>query len=111
MTVEIGKSMPQCAIQATSGLTFTPDSAKGKKLVATMVSMANLTRTGFMNGDISTVMSPRTVLTWAENYSIFHDVHMAFRLSFLNKCDETERATIAEYYQRCFDVDLLQNAA
>ena len=84
---------------------------KGKKLVATMVSMANLTRAGFMNGDISTVMSPRTVLTWAENYSIFHDVHMAFRLSFLNKCDETERATIAEYYQRCFDVDLLQPVA
>jgi len=84
---------------------------KGKKLVTTMVSMANLTRVGFMNGDISTVMSPRTVLTWAENHAIFHDVDMAFRLSFLNKCDETERATIAEYYQRCFDVDLLQNAA
>jgi cobaltochelatase CobS len=85
--------------------------AKGKKLVATMVSMANLTRAGFMNGDISTVMSPRTVLTWAENFAIFHDVDMAFRLSFLNKCDETERATIAEYYQRCFDVDLLKHAA
>lgn len=81
--------------------------AKGKKLIATMVAMANLTRTGFINGDISTVMSPRTVITWAENYGIFHDVDMAFRLSFLNKCDEMERNTIAEYYQRCFGVDLL----
>lgn len=84
--------------------------AKGKKLVATMVAMANLTRAGFMNGDISTVMSPRTVITWAENTTIFGDVDMAFRLSFLNKCDEMERATIAEYYQRCFDVDLLAAA-
>ncbi len=82
-------------------------SAKHRKLVAAMVSMANLTRTGFMNGDISTVMSPRTVLSWAENYSIFADVDLAFRLSFLNKCDELERPTIAEYYQRCFDVDLM----
>ena len=84
--------------------------AKGKKLIATMVAMANLTRTGFINGDISTVMSPRTVITWAENFTIFNDVDMAFRLSFLNKCDEMERATIAEYYQRCFDVDLLAAA-
>lgn len=84
--------------------------AKGKKLIASMVAMANLTRAGFMNGDISTVMSPRTVITWAENQSIFGDVDMAFRLSFLNKCDEMERATIAEYYQRCFDVDLLAAA-
>ena len=83
------------------------NTAKGKKLVATMVAMANLTRAGFINGDISTVMSPRTVLSWAENYAIFDDVDMSFRLSFLNKCDEMERATIAEYYQRCFDVDLL----
>ncbi len=84
--------------------------AKGKKLISTMVAMANLTRAGFINGDISTVMSPRTVITWAENYSIFNDTDMAFRLSFLNKCDEMERATIAEYYQRCFDVDLLKAA-
>lgn len=81
--------------------------AKQRKLVAQMVAMANLTRTGFMNGDISTVMSPRTVLSWAENLSIFADVDLAFRLSFLNKCDETERGTIAEYYQRCFDSDLM----
>jgi len=82
-------------------------SPKGRKLVTNMIAMANLTRAGFMNGDISTVMSPRTVLSWAENYGIFHDVDMAFRLSFLNKCDEMERPTIAEYYQRCFDVDLM----
>lgn len=86
------------------------NNAKGKKQVATMVAMANLTRAGFMNGDISTVMSPRTVITWAENTAIFGDVDMAFRLSFLNKCDEMERATIAEYYQRCFDVDLMAAA-
>ncbi len=84
--------------------------AKGKKLISSMVSMANLTREGFMNGDISTVMSPRTVLSWAENTDIMGDTHTAFRLSFLNKCDEMERATIAEYYQRCFDVDLLAAA-
>lgn len=86
------------------------NNAKGKKLVASMVSMANLTREGFMNGDISTVMSPRTVLSWAENAEILGDADKAFRLSFLNKCDEMERATIAEYYQRCFDVDLLAAA-
>lgn len=84
--------------------------ADGSLLIARMVAMANLTRTGFMNGDISTVMSPRTVISWAENYAIFHDVDMAFRLSFLNKCDEMERATIAEYYQRCFDSDLMAAA-
>ena len=83
---------------------------KGRKLLTSMVSMANLTREGFMNGDISTVMSPRTVISWAENAEILGDVDTAFRLSFLNKCDEMERATIAEYYQRCFDVDLLAAA-
>lgn len=84
--------------------------AKQKNLVGTMVAMANLSRQGFMNGDISTVMSPRTVISWAENFQILHDVDLAFRLSFLNKCDEMERPTIAEYYQRCFDVDLLAAA-
>jgi cobaltochelatase CobS len=81
--------------------------AKNRKLVAQMVNMANFTRAGFMNGDISTVMSPRTVLSWAENMAIFNDTDLAFRLSFLNKCDEMERGTIAEYYQRCFNVDLM----
>lgn len=87
------------------------DDPKAKKLVAAMVAMANLTRQGFINGDISTVMSPRTVISWAENATIFGDIHMAFTVTFLNKCDELERPIIAEYYQRCFDVDLLDDAA
>jgi cobaltochelatase CobS len=87
------------------------NNAKGKKLISQMVAMADLSRQGFMNGDISTVMSPRTVLSWAENVQILGNVDTAFRLSFLNKCDEMERPTIAEYYQRCFDVDLYENAA
>ena len=68
--------------------------------------LADLTRKGFMAGDLSTVMSPRTVLTWAENARIFNNVTLAFRLSFLNKCDEVERPIIAEYYQRVFGIDL-----
>lgn len=79
---------------------------KGSEQVAAMVRMADLTRKGFMSGDLSTVMSPRTVITWAENTSIFGDMTLAFRLSFLNKCDEIERPTVAEYYQRCFGIDL-----
>jgi cobaltochelatase CobS len=85
--------------------------AKGKAMVKSMVTMAALTREGFIAGDISTVMSPRTVINWAENAKIFDDVDMAFRLTFLNKCDESEKPVIAEYYQRCFDVDLLEVAA
>ncbi len=81
-------------------------SAKQKEQLGTMIAMANLTREGFMNGDISTVMSPRTVINWAENTAIFDDVHAAFRLTFYNKCDETERPVIAEYYQRCFNKEL-----
>ena len=79
--------------------------------VASMVRLADLTRAGFINGDISTVMSPRTVITWAQNADIFGDLAFAFRLSFLNKCDEVERQTVAEYYQRCFGVDLLKAKA
>ena len=71
-----------------------------------MVALADLTRAGFINGDISTVMSPRTVITWAENARIFGDVGFAFRVTFLNKCDEAERSTVAEYYQRCFNEDI-----
>ena len=77
-----------------------------RKQVESMVALADLTRAGFINGDISTVMSPRTVITWAENARIFKDVGFAFRLTFLNKCDEAERSTVAEYYQRCFNEDL-----
>ncbi len=79
--------------------------------VANMVSVANLTRQGFMNGDISIVMSPRTVLMWAENARIFSDFGFAFRLTFLNKCDETERSIVAEYYQRCMGEELPESSA
>ena len=72
---------------------------------------ADLTRQGFMNGDISTVMSPRTVITWAQNANSFKDVGFAFRCSFLNKCDEAERGAVAEYYQRCFGEDLPDSPA
>ena len=78
----------------------------GTEQVAAMVRMADLTRKGFMAGDLSTVMSPRTVITWAENATIFGDMTLAFRLTFMNKCDEVERPTVAEYYQRCFGIDL-----
>ena len=85
---------------------------EGKKKISAMVRVADLTRSAFINGDISTVMSPRTVLTWAENAEIFGgDVGFAFRLTFLNKCDELERATVAEFYQRCFGEDLPDSAA
>ena len=84
---------------------------EGKKTVSAMVRVADLTRAAFIQGDVSTVMSPRTVLTWAENAEIFGDVGFAFRVTFLNKCDELERATVAELYQRCFGEDLPDSAA
>ena len=80
--------------------------AEGEKQIDQMVRLADMTRKGFLAGDLSTVMSPRTVLTWAENARIFNDITLAFRLSFLNKCDEVERPTLAEYYQRVFGIDL-----
>ena len=86
-------------------------SAAGRKTVGQMVAMANLTRQGFIAGDLSTVMSPRTVINWAENTRIFEDLEQAFRLTFLNKCDEAEQPTVAEYYQRCFGVELPQSVA
>ena len=79
---------------------------EGEKQIDQMVRLADMTRKGFLAGDLSTVMSPRTVLTWAENARIFNDITLAFRLSFLNKCDEVERPTLAEYYQRVFGIDL-----
>jgi len=79
---------------------------EGRKLASAMVALADLTRAGFIAGDISTVMSPRTVITWAENARIFGDIGFAFRLTFLNKCDEVERSTVAEYYQRCMGNEL-----
>ena len=87
------------------------NSKKGKEEVSNMISVANLTRQGFANGDISTLMSPRTVITWAENTSIFQDRKKAFEVTFLNKCDETERSIIAEYYQRCFNEELEDSPA
>jgi len=81
------------------------------EVVANMVKVADLTRQGFMNGDISTVMSPRTVISWAQNAAIFGSIGFAFRLSFLNKCDEAERMLVAEYYQRVFAEDLPESAA
>jgi cobaltochelatase CobS len=80
--------------------------AAGSRLVAQMVALAELTRKGFAAGDLSTLMSPRTVITWAENVEIFRDPALAFRLSFVNKCDEAERPLVAEYFQRCFDREL-----
>ncbi|MBT5265034.1 MAG: cobaltochelatase subunit CobS [Rhodospirillaceae bacterium] len=82
------------------------DNEAGRDTLSKMVTLADLTREGFMAGDISTVMSPRTVITWAENAEIFKDLGFAFRLTFLNKCDEVERPTVAEYYQRCFGDEL-----
>ena len=84
---------------------------KGRKTISQMVTVADLTRTAFMNGDLSTVMSPRTVLNWAQNAEIFRNVGYAFRLTFLNKCDELERQTVAEFYQRCFAEELPESAA
>ena len=86
------------------------NSKEGKEKISNMIKVADLTRKGFVNGDISTVMSPRTVLHWAENTKIFKDHGYAFRLTFLNKCDETEKNIISEYYQRCFGEDLPESS-
>jgi cobaltochelatase CobS len=87
------------------------DTAAGKRIIAAMVRTADMTRNAFMNGDISTVMSPRTVITWAQNADIFSgDIALAFRMTFLNKCDELERPTVAEFFQRAFGSDLPEAA-
>ena len=82
----------------------------GKDNIKNMINVAQLTRKGFMSGDISTVMSPRTVLHWAENADIFKDKGYAFRITFLNKCDDLEKKIISEYYQRCFGEDLPESS-
>ena len=87
------------------------NNAEGKKTISAMVRLADMTRNAFINGDLSTVMSPRTVMTWAQNAEIFGDIGFAFRLTFLNKCDELERASVAEFYQRCFGEELPESAA
>ncbi len=87
------------------------DTPEGRQTIANMVRLADLTRSAFINGDISTVMSPRTVITWAQNAEIFGgDIGFAFRVTFLNKCDELERPLVAEYYQRCFGEELPDSA-
>ena len=86
------------------------NSKEGKDKISNMIKVADLTRKGFINGDISTVMSPRTVLHWAENTKIFNDYGYAFRLTFLNKCDDMEKKIISEYYQRCFGEDLPESS-
>ena len=87
------------------------NNSKGKEKVANMIKVASLTRKGFIAGDVSTVMSPRTVIHWAENAEIFKDTGYAFRVTFLNKCDEIEKNIFAEYYQRCFGEDLPESLA
>src|SRR4029078_11401610 len=88
---------------------FTKTEAK-RRLVGQMVRVADLTRSAFINGDLSTVMSPRTVIMWAENAEIFGDLGFAFRLTFLNKCDQLERPLVAEFYQRCFNQELAESS-
>ena len=87
------------------------DNKEGLEVARNMISVANLSRQGFANGDISTLMSPRTVISWAENFKIFSDLNKSFEITFLNKCDETERVIIAEYYQRCFDSETTDSIA
>ncbi len=99
----------EAAIVVSKAPTYDTDA--GRRTVARMVTVADLTRTAFMAGDLSTVMSPRTVIAWAQNADIFGNVGYAFRLTFLNKCDELERETVAEFYQRCFDEELPESAA
>ena len=87
------------------------DTKDGIEEATNMISVANLSRQGFANGDISTLMSPRTVISWAENNQIFQDLNKSFEITFLNKCDETEKSIIAEYYQRCFNQELEESIA
>ncbi len=87
------------------------DTKDGIVEATNMISVANLSRQGFANGDISTLMSPRTVISWAENNQIFQDLNKSFEITFLNKCDETEKSIIAEYYQRCFNQELEESIA
>ena len=87
------------------------DNKEGLEVARNMISVANLSRQGFANGDISTLMSPRTVISWAENFKIFGDLNKSFEITFLNKCDETERVIITEYFQRCFDSETADSIA
>ena len=97
---------PTQEIEIIVGKVKSFDNDQGRQIIKKMVNIADLTRTAFINGDISTLMSPRTVITWAQNTEIFNDIDFAFRLSFLNKCDELEQPVVAEFFQRCFDIEL-----
>lgn len=108
-TLNYLKHEAECAIMLAKLPHF--NNEKGRDLIDKIVRLASLTRQSFMAGDLSTVMSPRTVLTWAENHTIFDDVAMSFRLTFLNKCDEYERPLLAEQFQRCFGFDLPESAS
>jgi cobaltochelatase CobS len=100
----------ECGIVMSKNKSY--DTEKGKKIIANMVRVADLTRNAFVQGDLSTVMSPRTVITWAQNAEIFGgDLAFSFRVTFLNKCDELERSIVAEFYQRCFGEELPESAA
>ena len=99
----------ECAIVLSKAPHYNTE--RGRKIISQMVHVADLTRTAFMNGDLSTVMSPRSVIAWAQNAEILRSIGYAFRLTFLNKCDELERQTVAEFFQRCFDEELPESAA
>jgi cobaltochelatase CobS len=99
----------ECEIVLAKVKSYATD--KGRKAIANMVRVADLTRNAFVNGDLSTVMSPRTVITWAQNAEIFGDLAFGFRITFLNKCDELERGLVAEFYQRCFGEELPESTA
>ena len=99
----------EAKIVLSKAKSFQKNEAK-RKIISNMVRVADLTRSAFINGDLSTVMSPRTVITWAENAEIFGDVGFAFRATFVNKCDELERPLVAEFYQRCFGEELPESA-
>ncbi len=107
VVANLGYLSPEDEFKVVSGKAATLTGSKNKETIKQMIAMAALTRHGFINGDISTVMSPRTVINWAENLAIFEDIHTAFRFTFFNKCDENERPILAEYYQRIFNHNLI----
>ena len=102
---------PELELKVVLSKVPSSDNKEGLEVAKNMISVANLSRQGFANGDISTLMSPRTVISWAENFQIFSDLNKSFEITFLNKCDETERVIIAEYYQRCFDSETADSIA
>ena len=102
---------PELELKVVVAKVHSMDTKSGREEASNMISVANLSRQGFANGDISTLMSPRTVISWAENNEIFQDLTRSFDITFLNKCDDTEKTIIAEYYQRCFNAELESSIA